>query len=160
MTNQEYIYSLEDISVICSELKKKNKIIIFTNGCFDILHPGHTTYLRDAKALGDFLIVGINGDSSVKKLKGKKRPINNLNYRASMLASLKPVDAVVTFDEDTPYSLIETLMPDILVKGGDYSTNEVVGGELIKNNGGDVKILTFVKGFSSTEILKKIKENA
>ena len=160
MSKQEYIYNIEEILQLCSDLKESDKSIIFTNGCFDILHPGHIAYLNDAKALGDFLIVGVNGDDSVRRLKGKKRPLNNLNFRVSMLASLKPVDAVISFDENTPYSLIETLLPDILVRGGDYSLDEVIGGELVKNNGGTVKILEFLDGFSSTDILNKIKKNA
>lgn len=159
MSKQEYIYNIEELKQLCLDLKKNDKSIIFTNGCFDILHPGHIAYLNEAKALGDFLIVGINGDDSVRKLKGKKRPINNLNFRVSMLASLKPIDAVISFDENTPYSLIKLLLPDILVKGGDYSLDEVIGGELVKKNGGDVKILKFLDGFSSTDVIDKIKKN-
>lgn len=159
MSKQEYIYNIEELKQLCSDLKENDKSIIFTNGCFDILHPGHIAYLNEAKALGDFLIVGINGDDSVRNLKGKKRPINNLNFRVSMLASLKPIDAVISFDDNTPYSLIKSLLPDILVKGGDYSLDEVIGGELVKNNGGAVKILKFLDGFSSTDVIDKIKKN-
>lgn len=135
------------------ELKMKHQRIVFTNGCFDIIHRGHVTYLREARKLGDILIVGVNSDGSVRKLKGKNRPLNNELDRMEILASLEFVDYVVLFKEETPYNLIKAIRPDILVKGGDYKVNEVAGREFA----GDVKILPFVEGYSTTDIFEKSK---
>lgn len=134
--------------------KQKNKKLIFTNGCFDLLHFGHITYLEKAKKLGDILIVGINSDSSVRALKGKNRPINSQFQRACMVAALYFVDFVVIFDENTPYELIKTLKPDVLVKGADYKNKELVGSDLV----GQTELIDFEEGFSSTNIIKKIKD--
>ena len=135
----------------------KNKKIVFTNGCFDILHLGHITYLREAKQLGDHLIIGVNSDASVKKLKGENRPINNLNSRMQMLAALEMVDHVISFSEDTPLSLIEKINPNILVKGGDYDPENVVGAKHVKSYGGRVDVLPFISGYSTTSIIDKLK---
>jgi D-beta-D-heptose 7-phosphate kinase/D-beta-D-heptose 1-phosphate adenosyltransferase len=135
----------------------KGNVIVFTNGCFDILHPGHVSYLAQAKALGHRLIIGLNTDASVKRLKGASRPINNENDRALIIASLAQVDAVIMFDEDTPLSLIQFLKPDTLVKGGDYSKEQVVGAEFVKNNGGQTVILPFLEGYSTTSIIERSK---
>ncbi|MEI6577121.1 MAG: D-glycero-beta-D-manno-heptose 1-phosphate adenylyltransferase [Bacteroidota bacterium] len=137
----------------------KDKKIVFTNGCFDILHPGHVDYLSRARDLGDLLIIGLNSDASVQRLKGPSRPILDENSRALILASLSFVDAVVLFDEDTPLELISKVQPDILVKGGDYVVSQVVGSDLVFAKGGQVIILPFLDGFSTTSIEKKILSN-
>ena len=132
--------------------------IVFTNGVFDLLHIGHVTYLAKAAELGDKLIIGLNADSSVKRIKGDSRPINDQSSRAALLASLFFVDGVVLFEDDTPFNLITSLMPDILVKGADYTIDNIVGAKEVIANGGEVKTITFVEGYSSTSIIKKIKE--
>lgn len=136
--------------------KLRGKKIVFTNGCFDILHMGHLDYLAKAADLGNILIVGVNSDASVKKLKGGSRPINNENDRALQLASLVYVDAVTIFEEDTPLELITHLMPDVLVKGGDYTIESIVGAREVMENGGRVEIVPYVEGYSTTGILEKI----
>lgn len=146
---EEKIKSKEEVQNI---LKDKTNIV-FSNGCFDILHFGHIKYLQKAKNLGDILVIGLNSDASVKRLKGEQRPINSQFHRASMLASLYFVDFVVIFDEDTPYELIKALKPDILVKGADYVSKEVVGADLVKR----VELIKFEDGFSTTSIIEKIK---
>ncbi len=130
--------------------------IVFTNGCFDIIHRGHIEYLKKAKSLGDVLIVGLNSDNSVQRLKGDKRPINNESDRAVVLRELKSVDFVVIFEEDTPLELIKKIRPDILVKGGDWPTNQIVGHEFVLKNGGEVYSIPFIEGYSTTNIIKKI----
>src|SRR5678815_3608412 len=130
--------------------------IIFTNGCFDILHAGHSAYLEAASRLGDRLIVGVNDDASVKRLKGETRPINILSSRTYLLASLSCVDAVVPFSEDTPLNLINLLRPDILVKGGDYTPENIVGAADVISWGGEVKVIPFIEGFSTTKLESKI----
>jgi len=140
--------------------QKEGKKVVFTNGVFDLLHLGHVTYLAKAAELGDKLIIGLNADSSVKRIKGEDRPINDQNNRAALLASLFFVDGVVLFEEDTPLKLISTLLPDILVKGADYTTDNIVGAKEVIANGGEVKTITFVEGYSSTSIINKIKAQA
>lgn len=147
------IYSLENLLKQVEKWKKEGKKIVWTNGCFDILHAGHVSYLKEAKKLGDILIVGLNSDKSVKKLKGKDRPINPQDARAKVLEALEFVDAIVIFDEDTPYEIIKKIKPDVLVKGGDYKIDEIVGREFAK----EVKIIPYLKGFSTTNIIKRIK---
>lgn len=137
-------------------LHKKGKKIVFTNGCFDILHAGHIRLLARSKKLGDLLVVGINTDRSVKKLKGPTRPVFNEKERALMLAALEPVDFVTFFGEPTPQKLIDRLQPDVIVKGGDYSPKTVVGAQTIKKNGGKVVIFPLVKGKGTSQIIKKI----
>ncbi len=136
---------------------RKNGTIVFTNGCFDLLHAGHIEYLRKAKKLGDILWIGINSDKSVKRIKGDKRPILCQTDRVEILASLRFVDAITLFDEDTPLELIKMIKPDILVKGGDYKDKLIVGSDVLKNNGGTVKLIDFVDGKSTSAIIKKIK---
>lgn len=136
--------------------QRKDKKVVFTNGCFDILHSGHVEYLIQAKSCGDLLVVGLNSDESVKRLKGEERPINKQIDRKIVLENLKPVDFVFIFDEDTPYNLIKEIMPDVLVKGGDWKPSEIVGSDLVINNGGEVKSLMFKDGYSSTNIINKI----
>ena len=147
---EEKIKSLDEI---CQILKNSDKKIVFTNGCFDILHAGHIKYLNKAKKLGEILIIGLNSDNSVKRLKGKTRPINSQNSRALLLSALEFVDFVVIFDEDTPLNLIEKIRPDILVKGADYAGKEVVGSNIAK----EVVLVDFEDGFSTTNIINKIK---
>ncbi|OUX20922.1 MAG: D-glycero-beta-D-manno-heptose 1-phosphate adenylyltransferase [bacterium TMED250] len=134
-------------------LKSKNKKIVFTNGCFDILHLGHLKYLEESKKLGDFLIVAINSDESVKILKGSGRPVNNYTLRSKNLKKLKFVDEVIIFSERTPINLIKYLLPDILTKGGDYKTIDIVGSSVVEKSGGKVVVLPFLKGYSTTNII-------
>ncbi len=136
--------------------RKKGDTIVFTNGCFDIIHRGHIEVLARTADLGDKLILGLNSDSSVKKIKGNTRPINDEKSRAIVLSSLKFVDAVVIFNEETPYKLIHKITPDILAKGGDYKVNEIAGHDIIKKNGGEIKLVPLVDGFSTSNIIEKI----
>ncbi len=136
---------------------KKKKKVVFTNGCFDILHAGHVRYLAKARALGDILVIGLNSDKSVRKIKGAGRPIVPEAERAEVLAALESVDYVVSFDEPTPIELIQALVPDILVKGADWKHGEIVGEDVVKAAGGKVKRVTLVKGKSTTNIIKKIE---
>jgi rfaE bifunctional protein nucleotidyltransferase chain/domain len=152
------IQSLTTLKTMVTAWQKEGKKVVFTNGVFDLLHIGHVTYLAKAAELGDKLIIGLNADSSVKRIKGESRPINDQNSRAALLASLFFVDGVVMFDEDTPLNLISYLLPDILVKGADYAVENIVGAKEVIANGGEVKTITFVEGYSSTSIIKKIKE--
>jgi len=131
--------------------------LCFTNGCFDILHPGHVQYLEDARALGDFLIVGLNSDESVARLKGPSRPLQSLEARAMVLLGLKSVDAVISFDEDTPARLIEQIQPDVLIKGGDYALDQVVGRGAVEKRGGTTVIIPFLEGFSTTDIVHRVQ---
>lgn len=141
------------------DLMRTNKqSIVFTNGCFDLLHPGHMDYLQKAKTLGDVLIVALNSDDSVRQIKGESRPVNSLNDRIAMLAALECVDFVTSFQEDTPYNLIDAIKPDILVKGGDYTKDEIVGADIVEDNGGEVKILDFLPGYSSSDLIKRIQK--
>jgi len=150
--------SEEILLALCSQAKKRGERVVMTNGCFDILHPGHITYLEQAKALGDRLIVAVNTDESVQRLKGESRPINSLADRMAVLAGLQSVDWVVPFSEDTPERLISTVLPDILVKGGDYRVEQIAGAKAVLANGGDVQILTFVDGCSTSNMIKRIIE--
>ena len=152
----EAYMSMEEAESFAQSLRQKGKKIIFTNGCFDILHAGHVEYLEAAKDLGDKLIVGVNSDQSVKELKGKNRPLNMLEHRAKLLASLRCVDAVVVFGDKTPIKLISAVKPDILVKGGDYKINEIVGHEEVVKSGGKVMTIPLVKGISTTKIIQKM----
>lgn len=152
------ILEIQDFISIKDKIKADNKKIVFTNGCFDILHKGHAAYLNLAKSLGDILVVGINSDNSVKKLKGENRPVNNESDRAFLLDNLKSVDYVLIFNEDTPYNLIKKINPDYLVKGGDWKTEDIVGSDIVTSNGGKVISLPFVDNYSTTGILKKILE--
>jgi|SRR5688572_29700857 len=150
------IHPLKDLEQIIDTWKQRGEEIVFTNGCFDILHAGHIQYLEAAAQKGDRLIVALNSDDSVKKLKGELRPINVLNSRMYIVASLQCVDAVVSFEEDTPINVINALKPDILVKGGDYKKEDIVGAEEMESWGGSVEVIPFVEGFSTTKIESKI----
>eukprot|EP01029_Cantina_marsupialis_P008148 TRINITY_DN194032_c0_g3_i2.p1 TRINITY_DN194032_c0_g3~~TRINITY_DN194032_c0_g3_i2.p1 ORF type:complete len:460 (-),score=95.83 TRINITY_DN194032_c0_g3_i2:626-2005(-) len=149
-----HIKSFEGISKVVKRLKEQNKKVVFTNGCFDILHRGHVSYLNTAKSFGDVLILGLNSDASVKRLKGESRPINSEDDRAYILSSLESVDYVVIFNEDTPYELIKVVEPDVLVKGADYEGKEVVGSDIAK----ETKLVTFVDGKSTTKTIEKIQK--
>jgi D-glycero-beta-D-manno-heptose 1-phosphate adenylyltransferase len=137
--------------------QQEGDAIVFTNGCFDILHIGHVDYLEKARNLGDKLVLGLNTDSSIRRIKGEQRPIVEENARARIMAALSFVDLVVLFDEDTPLRLIQTIKPDILVKGDDYSVENIIGADFVINNGGSVKTIPLVKGFSTSNIVEKIK---
>lgn len=132
--------------------------IVFTNGCFDILHCGHVTYLAQARQMGDLLVVGLNSDASVRRLKGPERPVNDEQSRALLLAALEMVDYVVLFEEDTPYNLILKVKPDLLVKGGDYDIDNIVGADFVRQRGGEVRTIPFVQGFSSSSIIDHLKQ--
>lgn len=150
------VLSLEELIKIRHRLRSESKRVVFTNGCFDILHPGHVRYLSQARALGDVLIVALNSDESVKRLKGPTRPILKLEERAEVISALKSVDYVTVFFEDTPREIISKLLPDILVKGGDWNLDTIVGREEVEAAGGEVKSLNFVDGCSTTDIINRI----
>lgn len=152
------IKTLDEIKKDTFLYKENNKKIVFTNGCFDILHSGHAKYLQEAKKKGDYLVVAVNSDESVRKLKGSSRPINNVDLRMQLLSSLEVVDAVVCFSQDTPLDIIKIIKPDVLVKGGDYKTSQIVGADFVLQNGGRVEVVTFIHGLSSSNILEKVLE--
>ena len=151
------IVSQEEALRLRKKAGEEKRRVVFTNGCFDILHRGHIEYLKSAKGLGEVLIIGVNSDSSVKRLKGDGRPITQLEDRMAVLAALECVDYVVSFDEDTPGELIDVLIPDVLVKGGDWRKSEVVGRETVERNGGSVVIIEYVEGFSTRGIIERIQ---
>lgn len=138
-------------------LQQTNKKVVFTNGCFDIIHPGHVDYLSQARDMGDFMVLGLNTDASVRMLnKAPNRPINNENARANVLAALACVDMIVLFNEATPYELIQFLQPDVLVKGNDYKAEDIVGYDVVKARGGEIKTVPLVEGYSTTKLIEKI----
>ena len=153
------IISLEDAKIKVNRWKNSGEKIVFTNGCFDIIHRGHIEVLARTADLGDKLIVGLNSDSSIEKIKGENRPIVNEQSRAILLSALNFVDAIIIFPEENPLNLISNLMPDVLAKGGDYEISTIVGHEMIQENGGEVILIPFVDGFSSSNIITKIKNS-
>lgn len=158
---QSIPHKIFTIATLQAQLKRwrlQNNKIVFTNGVFDILHEGHIASLSEAATHGSILIVGVNADASVKRLKGQSRPVNNQNSRALLLAALIVTDAVIIFEEDTPYDLITTILPDVLVKGGDYTLDTIVGAKEVINNGGQVIIAPILQGFSTTAIIEKMKK--
>ena len=155
-TIKNKLLSREALETKLAEWRSARETIVFTNGCFDILHRGHVEYLAQAADLGDKLIVGLNTDASVKRLKGESRPVNDEKSRALLLSALQFVDAVVFFDEDTPYELIKQLQPDILVKGNDYKPEEIVGYDIVTAKGGKVLTIDLVEGFSTTNIISRL----
>ena len=155
---EKKILSIDAAKALISSWKVTGKTVAFTNGCFDILHPGHLFSIAQAAKEADYLVLGLNADASIKRLKGPDRPINSTDSRALVMANLVLVDAVVVFEEDTPYELITTLMPDVLVKGGDYTIDTIVGAKEVIANGGKVIINPIVEGFSTTKIIEKIKK--
>ena len=157
---EDYRRKIKPLSSMKKEidrLKGEGKKIVFTNGCFDILHPGHTRYLRAARRLGDYLVVGVNSDRSVREIKGEGRPVISQEDRTEVLAALGSVDGVVVFDEDNPLNVIRHLMPDVLVKGGDWPEDKIIGADVVKEAGGEVKRIPFVSGYSTSRIIEKIR---
>ena len=152
------IYTLSDLKIQIDKWKEKGDKIVFTNGCFDLLHRGHVEILANTADLGDRLVIGLNSDVSIQELKGKNRPIIDENSRAILLASLQFVDAIILFSEETPEKLIETIIPNILAKGGDYKVTEISGHKVVLENGGEVILVPFIYGFSTTNIVDKIKK--
>ena len=155
---REKIYNKETLPKQIQLWRERGNTIVFTNGVFDILHKGHLTLLSKTADFADILILGVNSDASVKRLKGQERPINDEDFRAWLLASLTIIDAVIIFEEDTPYELIELIMPDVLVKGGDYNVANIVGSEKVIANGGKVIVVDLEDGYSTTSTINKIKE--
>ncbi|MBX2979565.1 MAG: D-glycero-beta-D-manno-heptose 1-phosphate adenylyltransferase [Flavobacteriales bacterium] len=153
------VVDLVQVQRLCNIWRMKGDRIVFTNGCFDILHRGHVEYLQEAAALGDRLVIGLNTDDSVRRLgKGDGRPYNDQDSRAKVLAALRLVDAVVLFDQDTPLELIQAIGPDVLVKGGDYTEDKIVGAEVVKARGGEVRSLKLVDGYSTTGLVDRIRD--
>jgi rfaE bifunctional protein nucleotidyltransferase chain/domain len=155
---QTKILNRESLASQLQLWEKESKKIVFTNGCFDLIHRGHIEYLSQAADLGHVLIIGVNTDASVQKLKGKNRPLQDEQSRLLILAALEFVDAVILFDEETPYELIKKVQPHILVKGADYQPEEIVGYDIVKARGGEIKTLDFIAGYSTTAIEQKIKK--
>jgi rfaE bifunctional protein nucleotidyltransferase chain/domain len=151
------VKSLDELKTLTAAARTSGKIVVFTNGCFDLLHRGHIYLLREAKALGDLLVVAINSDQSVKLIKGPTRPILSESDRLQLIASMEMVNYVLLFDEPNPYNVISILRPNILVKGGDWPAEEVVGGDIVQSSGGKVVVVPYLKGFSTTEIIAKIR---
>lgn len=156
LDDEKSLLTLEEAKAFVSFHQQQGRTVVFTNGCFDILHAGHVQYLNKAKALGDVLVVAINSDASVRRLKGKNRPINTQQDRAYLLKNLKAVDAVLLFEDDTPLSVIETLLPDVLVKGADWAVENIVGKEIVEAHGGSVQTISFLDGRSTTGTIEKI----
>jgi len=153
------IKSLQDATLQVKAWQAAGQKVVFTNGCFDLLHLGHVDYLENARNLGERLVIGLNSDSSVSRFKGPERPLQDQNSRARVLAALQFVDLVVFFNEDTPLELISKLLPNVLVKGSDYLAENIVGADVVKKNGGVVKTIDFVPGYSTTRIVEKIKKS-
>jgi len=151
---------LDELTEIAKRIKKEGKRIVFTNGCFDLLHLGHIRYLKEARRLGDILIIGLNSDNSVRSLKGKDRPLVKEKDRAEILSTLEMVDYIVIFDEVTPKNLIDRIIPHILVKGGDWRKEEVVGKDTVEAQGGEVVIIPEVKGYSTSTLITKIQKGS
>lgn len=161
--NQHYkdkLVATNEAQQILTQWKSEDLSIVFTNGCFDLLHPGHIRLLDQARQLGDRLVIGLNSDASVRRLKGKNRPINDEQTRAILLSALGMVDLVVIFEEDTPLSLITSLAPNILVKGGDWKKDQIVGSDFVASKGGQVFSLPFLEGYSSTNLINRIKRQS
>jgi len=153
---EEKIKGLRQLAQEISRLKRAGKKIVFTNGCFDLLHYGHVKYLESARAAGDILVVGVNSDASVKRLKGPKRPVVSQKYRVRVIAGLECVDYAVIFGEDTPLETIKRLKPDVLVKGADWKESQIVGADFVRKNGGMVRTIKLEKGLSTTSLIRKI----
>lgn len=152
------IIDIQDIESYLTYWNLKNKKVVFTNGCFDIIHRGHVEYLAQAADHGDILVIGLNTDNSVRRLKGETRPVQDEIARASILASLQFVTAVILFDDDTPYNLIKKIQPDVLIKGSDYNIEDIVGYDIVKSKGGNVATIDFIDGYSTTSIIEKLKK--
>ena len=157
MSGEGKIKTQSEIRKITDKLKRQGKRIVFTNGCFDILHYGHIKYLQDAKNLADVLVLGLNSDSSIRKIKGSARPINKQLDRARVLSALTCVDYLTIFSEDTPLRLIKLIQPDVLVKGGDWQAEKIVGADFVKSHGGKVLAISYINGYSTTKLINKIR---
>lgn len=153
-----FVKTIDELVEIRKELRKQNKKVVFTNGVFDILHAGHVDYITKTKEKGDVLIVAVNSDASVRRIKGPTRPIVPQHERAFIISSLKPVDYVVIFEEDTPYETIKKIIPDVLIKGADWAVNDIVGKDVVEANGGKVETIEFVNNQSTTNIIKTVLE--
>jgi rfaE bifunctional protein nucleotidyltransferase chain/domain len=151
--------SLEEIKAIVVEARNNRKKVAFTNGCFDLLHRGHVHVLRQARACGDVLIVGINSDESVKQIKGSARPVLPESDRCELLGAMEMVDFVILFNESDPYDLIAAIQPDVLVKGGDWNSEKIIGADLVEEAGGSVVVVPYITGFSTTEIIERIRNS-
>jgi rfaE bifunctional protein nucleotidyltransferase chain/domain len=151
------VKSLDELKRIADQARRDGKTVVLTNGCFDLLHRGHVHILREAKALGDILIVAINSDRSVRAIKGPSRPVLSESDRTELLAAMEMVDYVALFDEPDPYDLIVAVRPNVLVKGGDWGSDQIVGADIVKRNGGKVAVIPYLKGFSTTEIIERIR---
>jgi len=156
---EQKITTQEGLLKALEKERSLNRTVGFTNGCFDILHPGHVKYLEEAKKRCDVLVVGVNSDSSVKRLKGPERPVNGSEYRTTVLAAVESVDFITIFEEDTPEELIKKVSPEMLFKGGDWDKGPIVGADHVKANEGEVKIVPYVEGYSTTKIIEKIKKS-
>ena len=150
--------SVDELSAISAQARKAGRVVVFTNGCFDLVHRGHIHLLRQAKALGDILIVGLNSDVSVKTIKGPDRPIMPEADRIELIAALEMVDYVVVYSEPDPYHIIAAIKPNVLVKGGDWSADEIVGADVVEQNGGRVAVVPYLPGFSTTQIIERIRK--
>jgi D-beta-D-heptose 7-phosphate kinase/D-beta-D-heptose 1-phosphate adenosyltransferase len=158
---ENYRQKIKNLAELKSErarFKAQGKKVVFTNGCFDILHPGHLRYLYAARQLGDYLVIGLNSDRSVQTIKGPERPIVSQAQRAEMLAALEFVDRIVVFDEPDPFNVINELVPDVLVKGADWAEDAIIGADVVKKAGGQVKTIPFVDGFSTTQIIQRVRQ--
>jgi D-beta-D-heptose 7-phosphate kinase/D-beta-D-heptose 1-phosphate adenosyltransferase len=156
----EKIYSLDELKKQVTRWRLKNKKIVFTNGVFDILHEGHIASLSEAAGYGDILITAVNADASVKRLKGPSRPVNSEQSRALLLASMVMTDAIIIFEEDTPLELVKAIMPDVMVKGGDYTVEQIAGAKEVIQNGGEVKLAAIIEGISTTAIIEKMRKHS
>ncbi|MFZ1694831.1 MAG: D-glycero-beta-D-manno-heptose 1-phosphate adenylyltransferase [Flavobacteriales bacterium] len=157
-TQDRRVVDLINLKRLCNIWRMKGDRIVFTNGCFDILHRGHVEYLQEAAALGDRLVIGVNSDASVRRQgKGPERPLNDEQSRAKVLAALRLVDAVIIFDDDTPLELIKAITPDVLAKGGDWTEDRIVGADVVKAAGGEARSLKLVEGFSTTSLVERIR---
>ena len=157
LTVSAKLKSVDELSAIAAEARKNGKIVVFTNGCFDLIHRGHIHTLRQAKALGDLLVVGLNSDGSVKAIKGPDRPIMPEADRIELIAALEMVDYLVTYSEPDPYQVITAIKPSVLVKGGDWSADKIVGADVVEQYGGRVAVIPYLPGFSTTQIIERIR---
>jgi D-beta-D-heptose 7-phosphate kinase/D-beta-D-heptose 1-phosphate adenosyltransferase len=155
---QSKIRESDELRAIVAQAKTEGKKVVFTNGCFDLLHRGHLYLLREARKLGDILIVALNSDSSVKKIKGSSRPILSQTDRTELIAALEMVDYVTTFDEPDPYDIIKELKPNVLVKGGDWAKDKIVGREIVEEDGGKIAIIPYLEGYSTTQIIERMRK--
>jgi rfaE bifunctional protein nucleotidyltransferase chain/domain len=159
MAVREKLKSLDELAAIAAAARAKGQTVVFTNGCFDLLHRGHVHILRQAKAAGDLLIVGVNSDRSVKSIKAQQRPILPETDRVELIAAMEMVDYVILFDDPDPYKLIAAIKPQVLAKGGDWSSDKIIGADIVEAAGGRVAVIPYLKGFSTTEIIERIRNS-